>query len=65
MVREDPTLAPCLHSARMWDELCPEGLHQHFPTRQALYGVKTNSAPNKDKKENCLIVMSNSLLNTT
>lgn len=62
MWRSLPTLSPCLHSARMWDELCPGGLHQHFPTRQAHYSIKTNSAPNKEKTY--LVIMSNSLLNT-
>lgn len=51
MWRSLPTLAPCLHSARMWDELCPGGLHQHFSTRQAHYSIKpTLSAPNREKK---------------
>lgn len=46
------------------DELPPGGLHQHFPTRQALYSVKTNSGANKEKRKNDLVIMSNSLLNT-
>lgn len=55
MWRSLPTLSPCLHTARMWDELSPGGLHQHFHTRQALYSVKANSALNKKKRKTTLL----------